>query len=73
MPSKARILKGIPWENRHGVEALVEAVAEAAMLPRLSAETNPPPLVPPSLLAGSLSPLDIARSLTSLIKVSCRL
>ena len=32
----------------------------SSMLPRPSAETNPPPLVPPSLLAGSLSPLDSA-------------
>ena len=38
---------------------------EAAMLPRLSAETHPP------LQAQSLSPKDIARSLTSLMKVSC--
>ena len=40
------------------------------MLPRLGAETHPPPLVPPSLLAQSLSPKDIAGSLTSLMKVS---
>ena len=47
---------------------------EAAMLPRLSAETHPPPPVLPSLLAQSLSPKDIAGSLTSLMKVSavCR-
>ena len=44
---------------------------EAAMLPRLSAETHPPPPVPPSLPAQSLSPKDIAGSLTSLMKVSC--
>ena len=44
-----------------------------AMLPRLSAETHPPPPVPQSLLAQSLSPKDIARSLTSLMKVSCRI
>ena len=46
---------------------------KAAMLPRLSAETHPPPPVPPSLLAQSLSPKDIAGSLTSLMKVSCRI
>ena len=33
---------------------------EAAMLPRLSGESHPPPPVPPSLLAQSLSPKDIA-------------
>ena len=38
---------------------------EAAMLPRLSAETHPPPLVPPSLLVQSLSPKDTAGSLTA--------
>ena len=46
---------------------------EAAMLPRLNAETHPPPLSRPSLLVQSLSPKDIARSLTSLMKVSFRL
>ena len=39
---------------------------EAAMLPKLSAETHPPPPVLPSLLAQSLSPTDTARSLTAL-------
>ena len=35
---------------------------EAAMLPMLSAETHPPPSVPPSLLVQSLSPKGIAGS-----------
>ena len=39
------------------------------MLPQPSAETHQPPPVLPSLLVQSLSPKDIAGSLTSLMKV----